>query len=349
MREDLSFVDFVDRFIRVENPVTGRLDPMVLYPQQRVWAQATFEDRDARGLRRYRRSVFSHVKKSGKTALGPASALYMLLFDPFEKSREVYSIAWDLDQARLVFRAAVSMVKRSPELLRLLEAGILRFSRDALELDWGEATGEFRCLASDTKGSHGKSPSCLIVDETWNQPTYDLLEACSLPPTRRCPLELHFTYAGLTAQQVEGVPLWDLWQAGTQGTDPKLFFLARTGRAVNADVPWITDEYLRERETALPTNRFKRLHLNEWGSADATFLTEWEIGRALDGSVAYVAADRTHRWVAAIDYGRTFDHTAIAVSRKDEQGRVITGELIVLKGTQEHPVNRTGFLGGPIP
>ena len=70
MREDLSFVDFVDRFIRVENPVTGRLDPMVLYPQQRVWAQATFEDRDARGLRRYRRSVFSHVKKSGKTALG---------------------------------------------------------------------------------------------------------------------------------------------------------------------------------------------------------------------------------------------------------------------------------------
>ena len=337
MSERLSFFDFVDRFVRVENPLTKRIEPMVLYPVQRAWAEAVFETFDADGLRRYIRAVLSLRKKEGKTALAGTSGTYMLLFDPFEPlDREVYAVATDLDQARLPWKAAVRQIRRSPGLNRFVKDGILRIYKDAIELSWGDVRGVFRCLASDTKGLHGISPSCLIVDETWTQPNYDLLEACALPPTRRCPLELHFSYAGLKGQQVEGNPLWDLFQAGANQTDPKLYFMYRSGRT--PDAPWISETYLQQRERALPPNRFKRLHLNEWGAGDSNFVTDAEIARAFDGTVAPVYADRGHRWVAAVDYGRTKDHTAIALVRRDDAGAVVTGELVVLKGSPENPV-----------
>ena len=35
MADRLAFPDFVDRFVHVEDPVTGLIGPMVLYPKQR--------------------------------------------------------------------------------------------------------------------------------------------------------------------------------------------------------------------------------------------------------------------------------------------------------------------------
>lgn len=311
---------------------------MRLYPRQRDFCQAMFEDRDAHGLRPYRRGVFSNVKKSGKTALGAASGLYMLCFDEFEACREVASIATDLDQARLIQDAAEQMVKRSHAFRPWLERGTLRILRDEIVLEDGDVTGVFRCLSTDTKGLHGISPSCLLVDETWTQPDYDLLEACSLPPTRRCPLELHFSYAGLKAQQQEGSPLWDLFRAGMAGSDPKLFFLYESGRQANFLVPWITEQYLQERERALPINRFRRLHYNEWGSGDSTFLTEREIARAFAAGVHRVNVDRVNPWVLSVDYGRTRDMTALCVARVRKDGIVQVGELVVMKGSRDNPV-----------
>ena len=86
------------------------------------------------------------------------------------------------------------MIRRSPRLTQLQRQGRLKVVKDVVEYAWGDESGIFRCVASDTQGLHGIAPSCLLVDETWNMKDYDLLEACALPPTRRCPLELHFTY-----------------------------------------------------------------------------------------------------------------------------------------------------------
>ena len=264
MSDRLSCFTFVEQFIRVEDPVTGLVGPMVLYEKQQNFVEAVLEARDGAGLRPYRRGVFSVPKKLGKTALAAAIGLFLLLFDEFEKSREVYSIAHDLDQAGLIFWAAKKMIRRSSRLLQLEEQGRLKVSKDVIGYEWGDESGIFRCLANDTHGLHGISPSCLLVDETWNMKDYDLLEACALPPTRRCPVELHFSYAGLKGQQNDGVPLWDLFQAGTSGSDPTLFFLYESGRDASFLAPWMTAAYLEERQRALPSNRFKRLHYNEW-------------------------------------------------------------------------------------
>jgi hypothetical protein len=343
----LSIFQFAEH-VHVEEPRTGRagpedsrlgrVGPIALYPTQRDFLHEMFEARDEFGLRKYRRGVFSLPKKSGKTATGALCGLYMLCFDEFELTREVDSIATDLDQARLIFTEATRMVERSPILKAWVKAGVLRIYRDAIELKDGDTFGVFRCLASDTQGLHGISPSCLLVDETWTMQTYDLLEACSLPPTRRCPLELHFTYAGLRVHQRDGVPLWDLFRASESKSDPKLYFVYRHGREANALVPWITEEYLRGREAALPTNRFRRLHYNLWGTGDSTFLTEAEIERALDPLCLKIFRDKAHPWVAAIDYGRVHDMTAICVARQREDGVVQVGELLLFRGSRENPV-----------
>ena len=333
----LSVLDFA-KLVHVEHPVTKQVGPIQLYPTQRDWLRATFDARGEDGRRRYRRSVFSHVKKSGKSTLGALSALYMLLFDQFEQNREVYSVATDLDQARLIHQQALRMLDRSPQLLAWERAGILRRYRDALELNWGPARGVFKCLASDTRGLHGVSPSCLLVDETWTQQDYSLLESVALPPTRLCPLEIHTTYAGLRAQQVSGSPLWDLFTAGEAKTDPTLFFVYEHGRTAWCGVPWITERYMTAQERALPVNRFRRLHWNEWASGDAAFLTDAEIRRALDGSVSRIEQDRVQPWVLAVDYGRSHDMTALVVARLRADGTVVIGELLVLKGSRESPV-----------
>lgn len=333
----------------VEDPRTKRIGPMQLYPAQREWAEATFETFAPDGRRRYRRSVFSMPKKAGKTGLGAASGLYLLLADPFEREREVYSIAHDFEQAALIWRAAKRMVRRSPRLIALERGGYLRVLADALEYESADRhhgapaeTGVFRPLASDTKGLHGINPSGLLCDETWNQRDYELLEACSLPPTRVSPLELHFTYAGLRAQAVAGQPLWDLFEAARLGTDPHLYLFYRCGREANALVPWISDAYLRERERALPTNRFRRLHLNLWGSSDTPFLTDAEIATIFSGPQTRVTSDHNSAWYAAIDYGRTRDLTALAVVRRvsdgSADGTIEVGELITLRGSRTAPV-----------
>jgi phage terminase large subunit-like protein len=322
----------------VEDPVTGLLAPFRLYPLQRTFADAMFDQRNERGLRRYRRGLFSVPKKLGKSGLAAVSGLYMLMHDEFEMSREVYSLAWDLDQARLVFKAAKRIIERSPLFQKFRAAGFLSVFKDEIVYQEGDVSGIFRPLAHDSKGLHGISPTCRIVDEGWTFVNYDLLEATALPPTRRSPLDLWVSYAGLKAQQEEGNPLWDLFQAGMHETDPELFFLYRSGRAANFEAPWMTEEYLRRQELALPANRFQRLHLNEWGSSDTAFLTAAEIERAMPSHLGRVPGDTRYPWVCAVDYGRTHDHTAIIVARRTPTDDVVIGELITMKGSRENPV-----------
>ena len=72
-------------------------------------------------------------------------------------------------------------------------------------------------MASDSPTAHGLNPSLVGVDEGWQLRDYELLEAVSLGPQRRHPLQLWTTYAGMKAQMVEGNPLYDLYRRGLDG------------------------------------------------------------------------------------------------------------------------------------
>jgi phage terminase large subunit-like protein len=71
------------------------------------------------GTRRFRKAYIEIPKKNGKTQLIAGLALYMLLGD-LEPGAEVYVAAADREQARILFRAAASMVEKNAALKKRL-------------------------------------------------------------------------------------------------------------------------------------------------------------------------------------------------------------------------------------
>jgi len=113
--------------------------------------------RDPRtGRRRHRYALIGVPRKNGKTALVAGLGLYGLLVE--DPGAEVYAVAGDRAQARLVFGTARRAVELDPEL-----SGILRLYRDAIEEP--AAGSVFRVLSADAPLKEGLSPTLTIVDE----------------------------------------------------------------------------------------------------------------------------------------------------------------------------------------
>jgi len=117
------------------------------------------------GFRQYRFIYVEIPKKSGKTELGGAIALYMLCADK-EGKPEVYSAAGDKDQAGLVYSAAAEMVIHSPVLKKYLK--VLDSRKRIVNR---RNSGFYQVLSSESELQHGLSPSAIIFDELHAQPT----------------------------------------------------------------------------------------------------------------------------------------------------------------------------------
>ena len=116
------------------------------------------------GTRQFRTAYVETAKKSGKTELAAAIALYLLCADG-EQRAEVYGAAADRQQASLVYAVAADMVRICPALnkrLRILD------SRKRLVY---EPTNSFyQVLSADANNKHGFNVHGCIIDELHCQP-----------------------------------------------------------------------------------------------------------------------------------------------------------------------------------
>jgi phage terminase large subunit-like protein len=128
------------------------------------------------------------ARKNGKSALASGIALFGLFADV--DGAEVYSVAGDREQARIVFGTAKRMVEADEELSSLVTP-----YKDALEVT---ATGSvYRCLASTADLREGLNPTLVLFDELHVQPNADLWSVMTLGSgARRNPLVLGITTAG---------------------------------------------------------------------------------------------------------------------------------------------------------
>lgn len=141
--------------------------PFLLAPWQTFIVGSIFGWYDVDGYRRFSIVYIETGKGSGKSPLAAGIGLYGLTSDG-EQRAEVYAAATKRDQAQILFRDAVSMVKMSPALMsRLVMSG-----RD--EKVWNlfyDATNSFfRTIASD-EGQSGPRPHIGLVDEVHEHPT----------------------------------------------------------------------------------------------------------------------------------------------------------------------------------
>lgn len=320
---------FIERFCRnVKGKGAGEL--LVLKP----WQRHLLNDLMAKP---YRRALIGLPRKNGKSALGAGIALYGLVADG-EGGAEVYSVAADREQARIVFGMAKSMVELDPELSR-----VLKCYRDSIEY---KATGSrYKVLSAEAYTKEGLSPSLTVFDEVHAQPNRELWDVFSLAMgARENPLILGITTAGVRYDSTGRDSLcYEMWQYGNkvlsgEVDDPDFFFrwfCAPDGADHTDPAVWrianpALGDFLYEADLAAavrptPENEFRTKRLNQW----VTTATAWLPTGSWDCCAATRTVPEGAPVVLGFDGSFSGDSTALV-------GCTLDGHLFVV-GCWEKP------------
>ena len=111
---------FIETFCRQsKGQYGGQQVKLELWQKAMVAAMFGFVDKQT-GLRRFREVILMVARKNGKSTLGSAIGIYLMVADQ-EPGAEIYAVATKRDQAKIIWMEAVKMVRKSPELLRLIK------------------------------------------------------------------------------------------------------------------------------------------------------------------------------------------------------------------------------------
>jgi len=179
-------------------------EPLVFTNWQKWLLRSLYERNDVTGRLRYRRALIGLPRKQGKSLMMSAVGVYGMIAG--ESGSEVYAVANDRQQARIIFNEAKQQIVNSP-----LLAAESKVYRDAIEMPrFGSV---FRVLSSDFKGQAGLNPSLVLFDELWGQNNSDLYDQMTLGSGARIePLTVSITTAGYDLDSLAG----KLYQYGKQ-------------------------------------------------------------------------------------------------------------------------------------
>jgi phage terminase large subunit-like protein len=235
------------------------------------------------------RFLFGFLPKgNGKSPLGSGLGLFLTLCDE-EPAAEVYAIAGDKDQAKIVHESAKIMVEKSADLLELCQV-----LRDSIYVT--SSRSFYKVIASDAGGAHGNRPHGVIFDELHNQPNRDLFEAMRKSLVkRRQPLFLIFTHAGDddegiayeeyehakrvldgTSADESYLPVVFEADAKEDWTQEAVWHRVNPAFGVTINPSMFAAEARAASEEPRKRNDFLRFNLNRWtGQAEAWIPIEW--------------------------------------------------------------------------
>jgi phage terminase large subunit-like protein len=204
-------IDFAEAFgVITKDSIAGRAGTqMRLREWQKELIRHVFAS-DGEGYRQ-RTNLILMPRKNGKSALGSLFGVYSLVLGA--RGAEVYSVAAEKEQARIVFADAKKMIEASPDLTEMT-----KLYRDAIELP---ATGSvYRVLSAEAYSKEGLNPSAVIFDELHAQPNRELFDVMSLAQGARG------RFSTLIAISTAGV------KAGSDGKDSICYSLYQYGQRV---------------------------------------------------------------------------------------------------------------------
>jgi phage terminase large subunit-like protein len=269
-------IRFVEGFCRhFEGEWAGQ--PLTLEEWQRFVFRCVFGWKRADGTRRFRIAYQEVPRKNGKSTVAAGVANF-LTFGDQEPGAQVYSTATKEDQAKIVWNAARSMVKHSPDLKRFATLRQKAIVCDRLE-------SSYKPLGSDSDTLDGLNPHGHLCDELHahkDRKMWDVM--ITGMAARRQPLTFVITTAGIyeaesigwqqhehATKVLEGVVEDDEFFAiifaadeGDDYTDPATWAKANPNYGVS-----VKPDYLRHQchtASVQPSflNTFLRLHLNRW-------------------------------------------------------------------------------------
>lgn len=169
--------------------------PLLLHESQAFKIGSLFGWKRADGTRRFRRAYIEEGKGNGKSPIAGGIGLYGLMADN-EAGAEIYAAGATKDQAGILFRDAVKMVDKSPELNKRIkrsggpgrEYNLAFLARNAF----------FRPISREArKTGSGPRPHFALCDEVHEHPDRGVMEMLERGfKFRRQPLLLMITNSG---------------------------------------------------------------------------------------------------------------------------------------------------------
>jgi phage terminase large subunit-like protein len=249
--------------------------PFVLTRRERRIVRKVFGWKRPDGTRRYRRIWIEWPRKNGKTEFAAGLALLLLIADG-EFGAEIYSLASEENQARIVFDVAARMIGMSEE----LKAEVETFKTS---LYCAALASSFKPLSALPNSKQGFNPHGFIGDEVHVWPNGELAEAVHEGEGARLqPLDILITTAGeldtyaheqheyaiaVEKGEIEDDELFVEIAAAdpdADWTDPATWAAANPSYNVTVKPSFFEAECRKARNLPRLQNRFRRYYLNQW-------------------------------------------------------------------------------------
>lgn len=288
--------------------------PFDLLPWQDKIIRDIFGTVKEDGYRQYNTAYIEIPKKSGKSELAAAVALYLTCGDG-EWGAEVYGCAADRQQASIVFDVAVDMVGQSPALRKRFKPVL---SRKRLVY---MPTGSFyQVLSSEAYTKHGLNVHGVVFDELHAQPNRQLFDVMTMGSgdARKQPLFFLITTAGTDRNSI----CWEVHQKAEdilrgKKHDPTFYpviygieddddwadeanwYKANPSLGHTIDIEKLRAAFLSAKENPAEENLFRQLRLNQWVKQSVRWMPmdTWEMcsfpvdPEELKGRVCYGGLD----------------------------------------------------------
>lgn len=306
------------------------------------WVETTAEGQvqDTRGMRRFRVIWEEVARKNGKSTKAAGLGL-LLAFADDEPGAEVYSAATKRDQARIVHKEAIRMVRKNPALKKHIN-----IVKDNLSFEY--TASKYEPLGADSDSTDGLNVHGIIADEihAWkNRDMWDVLETAT--GSREQPMIVGITTAGVdrrsvcyekheyTRKVLEG---WkdgsfedDTWfgiiytiDEGDDWRDETVWIKANPNLGVSKYYEDMRMKAKRAGQMPAALNNFLRRELNVWVQGEIKWMRmdDWracggnipalELVKRLKGMTAY----------AGLDLSSTSDITAFVLVFLDEDDNI---------------------------
>lgn len=243
------------------------------------------------------RYLWCATKGAGKDFLLAVAVLWLIAFS--RRQIRGQAGAADAEQADELRKSAKEILKLNPWLAKLVTITGWEIENPATE-------SALEIIPADVAGSHGARPNLLIVNElsaiTKREFVDNLLDNAGKVPhglvclaTNAGEIETWQHEYYLEAQRS---PLWSFHEL----CEPS---------------PWISQDFLAERERMTPPRRFRRLWHGEWSDGEGDALTRDCILAAVNPKLAPMRGDEEgFCFLGAIDLGISQDHSAFVVAGK---------------------------------
>ena len=278
---DKAAADYVVNFIEQLRHTKGEFynQPFALIDWQERIIRDVFGTIRVDGYRQFNTAYIEISKKSGKSELAAAVALYMLCADG-EQRAEVYGCAADRDQASLVFDVACDMVRLCPALRKRCD---IRPSRKTILFK--PTNSIYKALSADVAGKSGVNVSALIFDELWVQKDRKFFDMMTkgTSDARKNPLHFIITTAGndthsicyelhqkamdiISGRKVDPTFYPCIYGAEEHEdwTDPEVWKKANPSLGITIGIDKVQAACNSARQNPGEENAFRQLRLNQW-------------------------------------------------------------------------------------